>query len=346
MAIKNVIFLGAGASKADGAPLQGDLFSVFFAEQFSHSSETELKIKIQNFFQEYFGIQPDNTNPTYPTFEEVLGILEFALSREEQFKGNLSIADLVDIRKSLIMMIAVILDRKLRGSAHYHRKLVNKLKDNNTLQETCFVSLNYDILIDNAIAEVHPDFDLDYGIDFTNYSRDDDWHKPSSKIAVKLFKLHGSLNWLYCPICNSLTLTPKKKGVCKLLYNPDECSCLHCNSSTVPIIIPPTYFKVMSNYYLREVWHKTEEVLRTAEKLIFCGYSFPDADIHVKYLLKRVELHRDRNFEIVVANNHETKTPFEKEEEEKRFRRFLKDADSINYSECSFEEYCDDPFQE
>ena len=130
------------------------------------------------------------------------------------------------------------------------------------------------------------------------------------------------------------------------MYNPDECSCLHCNSSTVPIIIPPTYFKVMSNYYLREVWHKTEEVLRTAEKLIFCGYSFPDADIHVKYLLKRVELHRDRNFEIVVANNHETKTPFEKEEEEKRFRRFLKDADSINYSECSFEEYCDDPFQE
>lgn len=344
MTIRNVIFFGAGASKADGAPLQGELFNDFFAEAFSPSSkEAKLKAKIQDFFQEYFGIQLGDETPLYPTFEEVLGILEFALSREERFKSNLSTTDLVDIRKSLIMMIAVILDKKLSGRARCHKKLINKLKESGALQETCFVSLNYDILIDNAIAEIYPDFDLDYGINFTNYSQDDDWHKPSCEKSIKLFKLHGSLNWLYCPICCSLTLTPKEKGVCKLLYNPDECNCLHCSCSTVPIIIPPTYFKVMSNYYLREVWHKTEEILRDAQKIVFCGYSFPDADIHLKYLLKRVELYRNRNLEIVVVNNHPGKSDFLKTEERLRYKRFFKDSQGINYSEQSFQEFCDNP---
>ena len=30
---------------------------------------------------------------------------------------------------------------------------------------------------------------------------------------MQLFKPHGSLNWLFCPTCNELEITPKEKGV-------------------------------------------------------------------------------------------------------------------------------------
>lgn len=56
------------------------------------------------------------------------------------------------------------------------------------LKTTAFISLNYDILIDNALTEIHDVIDLDYGIQFTNFEKTDDWHKP----RVNRAKLHIS----------------------------------------------------------------------------------------------------------------------------------------------------------
>jgi hypothetical protein len=151
------------------------------------------------------------------------------------------------------------------------------------------------------------DYDLDYCIDFTNYSRTIyDWHRPHPQKSVKLLKLHGSLNWLYCPTCISLTLTPRKKGVREFVYQPEKGKCQDCEKMMVPIIVPPSFFKVMSNYHLQQIWHQAEKVLRDVKRLFFCGYFFPDADIHVKYLLKRAELYRNKPFEIFIVNGGES----------------------------------------
>jgi hypothetical protein len=61
------------------------------------------------------------------------------------------------------IIIAIILDKKLRGEVKYHKKLVNRLKEEQKLSKTGFVSLNYDILIDNALVDPYPNYDLDYG---------------------------------------------------------------------------------------------------------------------------------------------------------------------------------------
>ena len=37
----------------------------------------------------------------------------------------------------------------------------------------------------------------------------------------------------------------------------------------------------MSNVYLSSVWNKAEHAFRNSDLVIFCGYSFPDADIHI-----------------------------------------------------------------
>ena len=62
---------------------------------------------------------------------------------------------------------------------------------------------------------------------------------------------------------------------------------------TVPIIVPPTYFKDMSNVFLSNVWNESEKALRESNNIrFFCGYSFPEADIHIKYIIKRVQTSR------------------------------------------------------
>lgn len=356
MEIEDIIFLGAGASASEGAPLQSDLFKEFFSYHQTQSNQKLERMvrRLADFFKTFFGIDiTDGTQNivSFPTFEEVLGILELALNREESFKGysltlcnlqkqqNNTHVPLQQIREDLIFLIAIVLKKKLHKKVVYHKKLVERLKNEKKLNKTVFISLNYDIIIDNSLMDLYPDYHLDYGIDFTNFEKDNDWKRPESEKAVRLYKLHGSLNWLYCQTCISIRLTPKEKKAATLVIKPQKCDV--CKGNMIPIIIPPTFFKIMSNFYLQLIWRKTETVLQQAKRIIFCGYSFPDADIHIKYLLKRAEINKGFTPEIIIINNHKDKSDFERVSEKERYMRFFKDKEKVRYTNLSFEKFCE-----
>jgi len=78
------IFLGAGASKAEGAPLQGDLFKEYFSSSLFKSSCDEMDRELSTFFLQMFQIDVDGgdiSNIAFPTFEEVLGLTDLAIMR-------------------------------------------------------------------------------------------------------------------------------------------------------------------------------------------------------------------------------------------------------------------------
>jgi len=187
------------------------------------------------------------------------------------------------------------------------------------------------------LVELYPEFHLDYGINFINFERRSDWKRPNKNKAVLLLKIHGSLNWLYCPTCNHIELTPRKKGAIKAFYEVKECS--ECKTPMEPVIIPPTFYKEMTNPFIQKVFLKADKVLRSAERIFICGYSFPDADLHIKYLLKRAEQFRGETPEIYVINNHPNKTEQQKNEEKQRISRFFKNKENIHYTDLSFEEF-------
>jgi hypothetical protein len=333
-----VIFLGAGASKSEKAPLQNELFKKYFF--FDKSSEhEEINERLSEFFKDFFAININKENLdeiNFPTFEEVLGILELSLDRKESFKNydlTRNRPKIQQIREDLIFLIALVLDKELIHETKFHKKLVNRLIEEDKIQKTSFVSLNYDIILDNALTDIYwsHNLDLDYGIEFTNFKNNDDWKQPQPSRAVHLYKPHGSLNWLYCPTCISTTLTPKEKGVTKLIFKPKRCE--KCGTEMIPIIIPPTFFKVMSNRYLQEIWYKTENALNQAKKIYFCGYSFPDADIHIKYLLKRAEINSNSTPEIYIINSSESK------DTKLRYERFFK-SNKVNWTGYSFQDFC------
>ncbi|MBA7493317.1 hypothetical protein ES702_03875 [subsurface metagenome] len=347
MTVEDVIFLGAGASASEGAPLQGNLFKEYFeySRANPHEVEYDMNQSLNEFFRSFFGIdiRNDNLDETdFPTFEECLGILELALNRQESFKSyslTPNSPKIQRVREDLIFLIAIILDRTLRGRARYHRDFIKRLQRERILKQTAFVSLNYDILIDNALMDSYRYIDVDYSVKFTNFEGQGDWSRPRPQRAVKLFKLHGSLNWLYCPTCISLTLTPKEKRVATLVFRPQHCE--KCDSEMIPIVIPPTFFKVMSNYFLQQIWKQIEESVAQARRFFFCGYSFPDVDIHVKYLLKRIETNLGETPEVFVINNHEGKSEDQKITEELRYRRFFIDSSRVNYTDSSFQDFCE-----
>lgn len=328
---KNIIFLGAGSSSAEGAPSQKGIFK-------KYSNSQNNKEEINDFFEDFFGIRIDDEqlDNEYPTFEEVLGMIDLALRRKESFSEyeiTPKKPKLQKIRESLIFLIAEVLRNSLRDINGYHKKLVEKLKEKNDLKNTTFISLNYDIIIDNALIREYPEHHLNYKIDFRNFEEEPGWEKPKSDKSVNLLKLHGSLNWLYCPTCISLKLTPKRKEAAKLAREPSNCP--ECNCDIVPIIIPPTFFKVMSNYYLQRIWHEAEKELKEADRIVFAGYSLPKADIHIKYLMKRIEINSKKNPDIYVVNNYEEKKEDKKEKEKRKYHRFFKNK--INYTDKSFE---------
>jgi hypothetical protein len=213
--------------------------------------------ELATFFDLMFGIDVDDRTQldqvSFPTFEEALGILDLAERRKEALK-DFDLEKMATnsnrirfIRQYLVMLMAKVVHDKLISTGDKHQKLVRRILKAGLIDETIFISTNYDILIDNALTALYSDgILLDYGVDFTNFDEPDGWQKPADP-TVRLFKLHGSLNWLYCPTCNTLTLTPKDKGIIRLLTDFTKSTCPSCESVIVPIIVPPTYYKDMSN---------------------------------------------------------------------------------------------------
>lgn len=295
--------------------------------------------------------QKDLKKIEFPTFEEVIGVLDLAQLKSESFI-NYSIDTLNDneiqilkIRYYLILLMAKAISKRLTNWNHI--KLIDNLKSKRLLSKTFFISTNYDLLIDNALIKLFPTYKLDYSIDFINFEKKySTWKKISDKDRrIKLFKIHGSLNWMFCPSCNSIKITPKRKGVNQMLYARElvekDIRCGDCETDYRPIIIPPTFYKNMSNVFLSNIWNKAERELLKTDHLVFCGYSFPDADMHIKYLVKRAQINKGRDLKITIINNHKGKKSQQKKEEKLRYQRFL--GDGINYTDYSFQDFAKNP---
>ena len=86
---QTVIFLGAGASATDSAPIQSELFREYFQLRRSINEGVrrhDAGHDLAEFFRTFFGIAVETTpldEVEFPTFEEVLGILELAESEDE-----------------------------------------------------------------------------------------------------------------------------------------------------------------------------------------------------------------------------------------------------------------------
>jgi len=155
------------------------------------------------------------------------------------------------------------------------------------------LTMNYDMGIEVALH--HESMPLDYCLNSSA--------QPNPN-AIKILKLHGSLNWAKCSSCGQASsydyeqmrreyqfVAPpiRDKDVHRVSLNISDKlrgNCRWCGQALIPspLIVPPTWSKTEDPSVLN-VWQQAARELREARYLVFIGYSFPATDTYFKYLL-------------------------------------------------------------
>jgi hypothetical protein len=160
-----------------------------------------------------------------------------------------------------------------------YAKLVSLLGELNILEQTAFVSMNYDVLLDRVLlasGKHLPDYSIDA---FLEEGEESKGPELPSRLPVILLKLHGSLNWRVCETCHVLRNLKER-----LAWPKDRC--VDCDRDTArPMLIRPTLLKDFRHRVWRDVWRQAGHVLAQARKWVFVGYSLPLADVWMLRLL-------------------------------------------------------------
>ncbi len=306
---KTLFIFGAGASKADKAPLQNELFSEIFnllegsKEYQNIQLNQDIVEELKDFLYKLYPIREEPKKDFfYPTFEEVMGLIYFAISRDESFKG-FSQKNLRNYSEWLIALIAIVLDKKLKQAPGINKKFINalyesfKMKQNDIenneimnifVNHNYFLNVNYDLLLDSALYDLKKGYRI-----YVDYCTEIQYPIPKAN-KIRLFKPHGSLNWLLCKSCGIRIFGGDKKIAMEhfnSILNDSEVQCNQCDGGIISaLIVPPSFFKELHNYFIRNILISLENHLKEVQHLVFIGYSFPEADIHLKYLFKKAQL--------------------------------------------------------
>jgi hypothetical protein len=301
MSTDTVVVFGAGATKACGGPLTAEILPRAFAPNVRNAIQRQDYMKIlDDFLVQNFHVPHSAANrkrSDYPALPLLLSLIDTAIDRNQPI-ANWSADRLIKVRQSLEYVIFALLDLRLRRTArNCYLELLKRLY---LKSEPIVISLNYDLIADNAIIKLSQRLFQEgrfpaYGCEIKTST-----YRNPAQYFGRLFKLHGSLNWMYCPGCHRLDIGVSKSDrlmvkVLGRLYaeNPSlearysKSHCRECKTLVRPVLITPTHHKDYRNPHVAQVWYQAERALREAKRIIFVGYSLPDDDVDVVYLFKR-----------------------------------------------------------
>ena len=126
-----------------------------------------------------------------------------------------------------------------------------------------------------------------------------------SNERLKVLKLHGSLNWAFCPSCNAVGVSRDMHDILRTASedatrannehqpytrmivatgSPRVSGCKCEQSNPEVMLVPPTINKGSYHAVLSEVWAAAAAELSSADEIFVCGYSLPETDAFFRYL--------------------------------------------------------------
>lgn len=318
MPAKTALVFGAGATAACGGPMTANILPDAYQAVRDHEDpelfgREDFFGDLAQFLRDEFHVDPFDAGAppqAYPPLPLLLSLVDTALDRKQPLGLHYGLRQLRKVRQAIEYAVFALLDHRLRrmtGDRNHYRRALDMVRER-TGEDPTVITLNYDILVDNAMLGRNEDRQItaipDYGVDLA-YSRA---IQPEKKGL--LLKIHGSLNWFHCPACSRLSLgisrslasTYKVTGdLFAAGHDLDEWYTCHgkpCDfcaeaahgetqAYVEPLLITPTHLKDYRNPHISRLWYLAEKTLREAERVVFVGYSLPDDDLEVAYLLKR-----------------------------------------------------------
>lgn len=289
-----VIILGAGSSRECGLPLGNEVW-----EYLNWNRSTPWSDFIRNIFPQFSA----RFNP-YPTFEMVLTLIENHI-RNGQNLEQYSILNLEDIKRSLVNSYAEVFyslclkaeyrlyDMKQNGERIYdpndtydnfdnwYKPFFKQLiKENNN--DTIFISINYDVLIDLVLNELVIDNKIQnfsYGLDVYRLDKQEEKYRTN---GILLLKPHGSINLAWCRKCRKKIFAPLFSGQDIIsLINEGHYKCKECNGKLDILILPPLFNKSYKDEPFTVIHERIVEVISNADEILIIGYSLPDYDMNI-----------------------------------------------------------------
>lgn len=348
--LKTVYFLGAGFSADAGGPTQNQIIKTLLSDEFSRqyagNDETMKYLKkFKGFLSRQLFISKNKCHQI--ALEDVFTPMDRCISDGKSL-GSISHKELVDLREKFHFLMAKSIQYsvdKERNKAQYIKLFAEYI--NNEAKKRLYsfgdtlsiITTNWDILLDNSLFELTRNEtdsicngDYKMGpiavVDYCCYIsslEDNDYIKPGllalgrKGYNIKYLKLHGSMNWLHCPVCQRLYVGFGEK----IMFNEE--SCKHCkknfklDTESIKLrsnLLLPTFLKDMRNIQIQLVWQNAGVDLSEATKIVFIGYSLPAADFEIRQLLSRF-VRKDAEIDVVLHPEHSSST------EEKQYRTFF-----------------------
>lgn len=315
---KTVYFLGAGFSRGAQYPLQNGLIQKIR----NYSPENILSVDLEMFsaFSRFFKQKRQVENfldllfpgTESPNLEDIFTLLDQSISERTYCRG-IPWTNLIEIDESFKSAVLFSLHESAINVSQKDKELYLKIAGHllqqrlNGKEKISVISVNWDSLVEDSIyhwiktlSKVNEPQRID--IDYCCYTMaiGESPHVPSitqkaAKIVnFKILKLHGSTNWLVCESCKKIyTGVGSDQSAFQLYFRPNQI-CEECKSKStndgprlLPFIITPTYLKAFPNPHIQNVWLNAYTELNEADKIVFIGYSLPEADFFVRSLLKR-----------------------------------------------------------
>ncbi len=299
---------GAGASYANGFPLQKDLLSFYFKIFKDNRNEKEVYDLLKEFFSEFYNIS-NPINQDFPTLEHILGVIDVCIKDEIGYSPKYNREKLQDIYNLLIYVVLRLLTYKaINYDKGIYKKFLRNLNNiKKELKNIHFITMNYDYSFDDAFDFLYPKVLLDYGMELVNYGEKLSnpfywWERPEPEKGTYLLKLHGSLNFKYCPLCQNIELIPYGNYIVNTRHQNFEsltlidaikhrkAKCPIDGMESKILVVPPTVSKRFGYSPLQEIWNKARKLFLINKEIIIVGYSLPFADFHMWQLLKQAEL--------------------------------------------------------
>ncbi len=335
--------LGAGFSANAGLPLQSDFTELFLkANQFKRGKSRHLMPHLGTFVRDTFGFKGGQDLLLYPELEDVFTTLDLSANTGHNLGRKYSPRDLRSLRRMLLsriirMLNSAYLDGKKKPSEG-RVQLLHFLKYV-TGSKHQFVSLNWDTVLEGCFEELGQNSSPYYSGEIRPVIIEEGKVKPIERTEsrIRVAKMHGSINWLYCDCCRRTFSVPVnqvshlasqvlKSDESKKLYGESMSARLGCPSCDVDLgvrLATFSYQKALRTLTFESSWLQAERTLREARRWVFIGYSLPGADFEFKYLLKRVALSLRRSPEIVVVTKVNKKKPIESDRAVISYKRFF-----------------------
>lgn len=293
------VFTGAGASKPFGFPLTSELLPLIKDKLYSsrlfgnsEAARKELSRYINILLPGFNSVSPANL----PLITDVLSLVDHSLYILNSPAPMMTTKDLTRLRILLERAILEVLDVDLPqyDPPDSLVRLTNWMIAQHRIEGTPvgIISTNYDIALETQLFKQYQQRQIRVEFDFGFCWRDPApglvYERPG-RPSFRLYKLHGSLNWLHCDLCDHIYINTfgsiAELGFAEEVQHYNTCHCNHAPLRSV--IIAPSLVRDVRDVNLLECWKNAVEFLRTATEWVIIGYSFPPEDIAIRSLFLR-----------------------------------------------------------